>query len=526
MGVTDGMVLGASKIFDSGPASQKFNLVLLSDGYRQAELAQFATDAQSFVDALFAEAPFTDHELRCSINVYRVDVTSTDSGADDPATVNCPGTGAVAATYFDATFCGNGAIRRLLTCNNGTVINVLNAQVPEWHQAIVIVNSSTYGGSGGQIGVTSTSGTWEPIAIHEMGHSAFGLADEYEYYAGCGVDAGQDNYAGGEPSQPNVTIDNNAATIKWGDLIAPATPVPTTSNGDCTQCDPQPSPVAAGTVGAFEGGRYFHCGVYRPEFNCMMRVLSAPFCAVCQRRIRETLAPFASAKDDEKLRLIHSFEDLLHSFEDLLRAQPCPDAQLLLSFESLLHSFERILHDRQRKNGFLEKKLLLSFECLLHSFENLLDSLLGLEPSPIPDYCKRGGDEPDGLPDLIPVAPFPPPSPNAPGALPQNFCINRAGGPRADTLHIIVRNQGDAATGPSTTLVTFDHNAPIAVPTQALAAAGQPGSEQLLVVPIPRSCYEGDSPCDFTITVDANGVVAESDETNNTVSSFCPGIVS
>jgi hypothetical protein len=45
-------------------------------------------------------------------------------------------------------------------------------------------------------------------------------------------------------------------------------------------------------VGAFEGARYFHCGIYRPEFNCKMRVLSLPFCAVCQRRIRQTLTPF------------------------------------------------------------------------------------------------------------------------------------------------------------------------------------------------------------------------------------------
>jgi hypothetical protein len=522
MSTSDGAVLGATKIVDSGPASQKFNLVLLSDGYRASEMAQFAADAQAFVDFLFATPPFDDLRLRCAINVFRVDVTSTDSGADDPSTPTCPGTGAVAATYFDATFCGNGAIRRLLTVNNATVLDVLDVQVPEWHQALVIVNSSIYGGSGGQVGVTSTSGTWERIAIHEFGHSAFGLADEYEYYAGCGVDVGQDNYPGGEPAEPNVTIDTDRTTIKWSDLIDAATPMPTTSNPDCTQCDPQPSPVAPGTVGAFEGARYYHCGAYRPEFNCMMRTLSAQFCAVCQRRIRETLAPFAPATDAEELRLIRSFEALLHSFEELLRAQPCPDAELLASFESLLHSFERMLHDRQAKNGFLERRLLLSFECLLHSFENLLDRVLGLEPSPIPAYCRGDDDEPRGEPDLIPVAPFPPPPSGAPATLPQNFCISESGGPRADALRIIVRNQGDAAAGPSTTRVDFDNNPPIDLPTPAL----NPASETMLSVAIPRGCYEGESPCDFRITVDADGVVAESDENNNTASSFCPGIVS
>ena len=66
------------------------------------------------------------------------------------------------------------------------------------------------------------------IALHEMGHTAFGFADEYEYYAGCGIDVGHDHHPGTEPSQPNVTINPNRGTIKWGSLILPTTPVPTT----------------------------------------------------------------------------------------------------------------------------------------------------------------------------------------------------------------------------------------------------------------------------------------------------------
>jgi hypothetical protein len=124
-----------------------------------------------------------------------------------------------------------------------------------------------------------------------LGHAAFGLADEYEYWAGCGIDTTQDTYTGGEPSEPNVTIDTNRATIKWGDLILPTTPLPTTSNADCSVCDPQPNPFPPDTVGAYEGARYFHCGIYRPQFNCMMRNLTA-FCAVCQQQIMDTLQPY------------------------------------------------------------------------------------------------------------------------------------------------------------------------------------------------------------------------------------------
>jgi hypothetical protein len=126
-----------------------------------------------------------------------------------------------------------------------------------------------------------------------MGHTAFGLADEYESYVGCGSgEVGHDVYSGPEPVEPDVTIDTNRSTIKWGHLIDPSTALPTTSNGNCTQCDPQPSPVPQGTVGAFEGARYFHCGIYRPEFNCRMRALGFPFCAVCQEVIRNTLSPY------------------------------------------------------------------------------------------------------------------------------------------------------------------------------------------------------------------------------------------
>jgi hypothetical protein len=127
--------------------------------------------------------------------------------------------------------------------------------------------------------------------MHELGHSAFHLADEYEYWAGCGIDTDRNHHPAGEPVEPNVTTVNTRATIKWRDLIAAATPVLTTTNPDCTMCDEQPSPVPVGTVGAFEGAHYYHCGAYRPEFDCRMRNLAAAFCAVCSREIRRTIGP-------------------------------------------------------------------------------------------------------------------------------------------------------------------------------------------------------------------------------------------
>jgi hypothetical protein len=287
MGTSDGQVLGSTKIIDAGPATARWNVVIVSEGYRSSEMPQFATDAQQFADTLLRTAPFD--RLRAAINVFRVDVTSTNSGAKDPT--KCGGTGAKPHTYFEAAFCTNG-IRRLLLGNNGRVLKVVSKQVPQWHMALLAVNSPVYGGSGGAVATFSKATGAVEVALHEMGHTAFGFADEYEYYAGCAKDSGHNKHSGSEPSQPNITTNKNRATTKWRSLIQASTVVPTTVNANCAGCDPQPSPVTASTVGLFEGGDYYHCGVYRPAFDCRMRNLNQPFCGVCQSVIVKKLTPF------------------------------------------------------------------------------------------------------------------------------------------------------------------------------------------------------------------------------------------
>ena len=52
MGSADGQVVGVTKILDNGPDAARYNLVLVAEGYRVAELSQFAADAQAFVAVL------------------------------------------------------------------------------------------------------------------------------------------------------------------------------------------------------------------------------------------------------------------------------------------------------------------------------------------------------------------------------------------------------------------------------------------------------------------------------------------
>jgi hypothetical protein len=172
--------------------------------------------------------------------------------------------------------------------SNTTALSTAGAQVSQWNAVSVVVNSTVYGGSGGAVGTFSLAPAAEEIALHELGHSAFRLADEYEYFRGCASgETDRNNHPVGELAEVNVTTSTDRATLKWRNLVtAPETPWPTTSNANCAQCDPRSSPVSAGTIGLFEGAHYHHCRAFRPEFNCKMRVLGEPFCAVCRERIR------------------------------------------------------------------------------------------------------------------------------------------------------------------------------------------------------------------------------------------------
>jgi hypothetical protein len=241
--MSDGTPLGRTKIVDHGPDSQRYNIVIVGDGYTAAQMAQYASDVDSIVAGMRATPPFD--ELWCGINVYRVDVTSTDSGADDPATCGdgSTGSGATPRTYFDASFCNNGA-RRLLLADATTTKAVAQAQVPAVHFTLCVVNSTIYGGGGGEIATLSLAPGAADIAIHEMGHTAFGPADEYEYYFGCGSgETDRNNHPATEPSEPNVTINTDPATIKWSAQLTDATDgLPTTNNADCSACDPQGNP--------------------------------------------------------------------------------------------------------------------------------------------------------------------------------------------------------------------------------------------------------------------------------------------
>lgn len=170
---------------------------------------------------------------------------------------------------------------------------------------VLVDNSQASGGSASDgIGWFSMQGDWVPVAIHELGHSAFGLADEYDT-------DGPPRHANVEPAEPNVTTrptrdalrifwnfgPSKFSLIRWHELMDPATPEPTSVPN--ATCSPLSFPgekqiakpgVPAQAVGLFEGANYSPCAVFRPRLRCRMRHSADEFCQVCEWAIGSRLA--------------------------------------------------------------------------------------------------------------------------------------------------------------------------------------------------------------------------------------------
>ncbi|HUR83106.1 MAG TPA: M64 family metallopeptidase [Thermoanaerobaculia bacterium] len=276
----NGSVRGSKLLVNSGSSAQRWDLVIVGDGFRTEELPLYVREVDHVVEQILSTHPFD--VLRNAINVHRVDVTSNESGAGDLLH------GVSRKTFFDAAFGAQG-LDRLLVADDTLALTTAIAAVPAMNATLMIVNSETYGGSGGAVPVFSRAADAFRIAVHEMGHSHFHLADEYAYYADC-ADPTRAVYTGAEPVQPNVT--STLHPLKWANRVAATTAIPTLPNPNPNDCTPGPSPVPDGTIGAFEGAQYFRRGKFRPAFRCMMRELADPFCAVCVDTILSVLEPF------------------------------------------------------------------------------------------------------------------------------------------------------------------------------------------------------------------------------------------
>ncbi len=95
------------KVRDTGPDSNRLVIAVLGDGYTAADLATGAFDVHTntLLTAFSNKSPFNVYFN--ATNVYRINVESNESGADEPA----PGPGIFKDTYLNSSFWTGGTER-------------------------------------------------------------------------------------------------------------------------------------------------------------------------------------------------------------------------------------------------------------------------------------------------------------------------------------------------------------------------------------------------------------------------------
>ncbi len=248
----------------NGVPDKHINIVIVGDGYTATQMNSFVTDAQKTYDYMFATSPY--QEYKNYFNVFIIKVPSIESGITHPANatdVTEPAFPVTAVnTYFNSTF-DYASIHRLVVPNKtSALISVLASNFPTYDQVLVIANSEQYGGSGGTYATFTVNQSSIEIAMHEIGHSFSGLADEY--WAG-------DVYA---RETYNLTKETSPTLVRWKNWY-----------------------------GVNNVGIYQHAGSgnasqwYKPHQSCKMQALGNPYCSVCKERIVERIHELSSPVD-------------------------------------------------------------------------------------------------------------------------------------------------------------------------------------------------------------------------------------
>ena len=136
------------------------------------------------------------------------------------------------------------------------------AGIPYEH-IIILANTDTYGGGGIYNSYTLTTAhhpDFQPVVVHEFGHSFGGLADEYAYTEAPSLQYPYEV----EPWEPNITtlIDFDS---KWKD------------NDSERYCHTysgsyRKMPTYTPKVGVYEGAGYTQKRLYRPTTECRMKI--------------------------------------------------------------------------------------------------------------------------------------------------------------------------------------------------------------------------------------------------------------
>ncbi|GAB3456442.1 M64 family metallopeptidase [Actinophytocola sediminis] len=257
----------------TGDPAQRFNLVIVGDGYTEDELGEFRAHVDKHLNVLWTLEPFKSY--RSYVNVYTVELTSAESGVDCDPSLTAPRRDTPLNMGFWGG-CDENSVQRLLTVD-GVEANRYADLVPGTSRAnrqlLAIGNSDTYGGAGGANATASGGNALSAlITPHELGHSLGGLDDEYDYLQ-RGVRGAP--YTGGEPRSTHHTLLTEEQLLsqqrKWWRWL-----------GERSE--------SGGVIGRYEGGLYADAGVWKPSAHSMMRSLGYYFDQVSREQLTQRIS--------------------------------------------------------------------------------------------------------------------------------------------------------------------------------------------------------------------------------------------
>ena len=274
------VVVGSETLHDAGDPATRLDVLLVGDGYTEAELSQWQAHAETMAEALLAAEPLSAFADR--INIHRVDAVSAESGVSYDCTDECR----FRDTAFGSVFAVEFVNQLLGTDYRTTAIFQQDqwevaraASVMPWDVVLVIANTAHDGGFAlhyATVPLGSDDG-WPQTGVHELAHVLGLLGDEYE----------KDDCVRSAVLPLPVNITDQPEAPHWSHWIEDDTPLPTPDES-----------AYAGVTGAFMGA--YNCeDLARPARTCRMRSSSsAAFCPVCAEQLVRRVYRFADVVED------------------------------------------------------------------------------------------------------------------------------------------------------------------------------------------------------------------------------------
>lgn len=302
------------RIIDSGrPSDNAFDIVILSEGFQNAELPTFWMWATLLANGLVLTAPYAAFQDR--INVHGVGVASEQSGVTLVSPPGLPPENVVVNTFVQCKGYFHGKPSRTFfgTDALGVVQDAVSWAVP-YAQAdliAILVNLAVPGGGSADppnrqifVPLIADPDKFINTVAHESGHV---VAHAGEEYIGCIAYNVADDH-------PNVATQDevDADAVPWKSLARPNelrsdgrfAAVHAYGDPMTAECQPIMSGALTGALGLYWGCQYTDPAIgsacdpycdqrsasfYRPMAECKMRRSRYTFCRVCAKKISEAI---------------------------------------------------------------------------------------------------------------------------------------------------------------------------------------------------------------------------------------------